>query len=92
MSAYRKGAPVAVGIGEAVVFRINQGAGTPLDWAQAVEVVQHPTTGLKRAELVEVIAYLGAQLVGQRNAPSRNAVLAMHQIVAIANEYTDVTS
>ena len=79
--------PDAFLTGEAIVGCIYQGAGRPLNWDETKEAVQHPTEKLTRAQLVDVIAYLGAQLVGSRASVDKDAALAMQQIQSIVREY-----
>jgi hypothetical protein len=79
--------PEAFGTGEAVAHRIDTGMDAPLNWEQVKEAVAHPTSRLSRAQLVEVVAYLGAQLVGVRNSVDRDAALAMSNIRRVVDEY-----
>lgn len=76
-----------VRIGIAAVGRVDQGMDKPLDLAGCIEAVEHPTTGAKRTELVEAIAYLAAQVVGYQNSADRDAQLAMHQISSAVDQY-----
>lgn len=78
--------PEAFGRGEAVVSRVDQGYDKPLTWVECVEVSQHPTKNLNRAELVEVIAYLAAQLSGSRASLDAEASLAIGQIKRILRD------
>ena len=76
-----------VRIAMACVQRVDQGHDKPLDLTGCREAVAHPTDGAKRAELVEAIAYLSAQVVGYQNAANRDATLAMSQIRRVVDEY-----
>lgn len=76
-----------VRIGMAAVGRVDQGYGEPLNLAGCVEAVEHPTSGAKRTELVEAIAYLAAQVVGYQNSADRDAQLAMQQIASAVDNY-----
>jgi hypothetical protein len=63
--------------------------GKPLDLAGCIDAVDHPTSGAKRTELVEAIAYLAAQVVGYQNSADRDAQLAMHQIASAVDQYRE---
>jgi hypothetical protein len=76
-----------VAIGIACVSRVNQGHDPALNLAGCVEAVEHPTHKATRADLVEAIAYLAAQVSGYQNSADRNAQLAMHQIGSAVDEY-----
>jgi hypothetical protein len=78
-----------VRIGIASVSRVDQGMGKPLDLAGCIDAVDHPTSGAKRTELVEAIAYLAAQVVGYQNSADRDAQLAMHQIASAVDQYRE---
>jgi hypothetical protein len=78
---------LAMGVATAVTFRIDQGFDKALNWEQVKEAVEHPTSGKSRKELVNVIAYLGAQLVGARNSISADAESAMYQVTRAVDEY-----
>ena len=78
-----------VGIGIAAVSRVDQGMGAALNLDGCIEAVEHPTSGAKRSELVEAIAYLAAQVVGYQNSADRDAQLAMHQIASAVDAYRE---
>ena len=77
----------SVDIAQSCVAVVDQGYSKPLNLAQCAEAVTHPTTGLTRLELVEVIAYLSAQVAGYRNAPDREARLSMSQIRSVVEDF-----
>lgn len=76
-----------VRIGTAAVTRVDQGYGKALTLSECVEAVEHPTNKASRAELVEAIAYLAAQVAGYRNSVDQDARLAMTQVAAAVREY-----
>jgi hypothetical protein len=76
-----------VNIARAAVARVDQGLGPALTLDECKEAVEHPTKGVSRADLVETIAYLAAQVVGYRNSVNQDAVLAMAQIEHVLSEY-----
>lgn len=76
-------------VGGACVHRCDHGLGTPLTLAECVAAVEHPLTGLSRAELVEVVAYLSAQVVGFMHRQSVDAPLALQQIAHIVKEHEE---
>ncbi len=78
-----------IGTANAVASRVDQGYDSPLNWDQTVEAVQHPLRGLNKLDLIEVVAYLGAQLVGARNSIDADAALAMTQIEAIVRRFQE---
>lgn len=78
-----------VRVGMAVVQRIDQGYDKPLDLAGCIEAAEHPTKGLSRVELVETIAYLGAQVVGYRASADVDSRLVVSQIQSVLREFEE---
>jgi hypothetical protein len=78
---------VGVDVGMACVQRVDHGEDKPLTLAECIEQVTHPLTGLTRAELVETVAYLSAQVVGYRHSQDRDATLALQVITSAVREY-----
>lgn len=77
----------AISAAQAAVQRVDHGEGQPLTLAQAVEVVQHSLSGLKRDELVEAVAYLACQVVGYAHRADADAGLALAQIRTAVQNY-----
>jgi hypothetical protein len=77
----------AFSVGAACVQRVDHGASQPLTFREALEQVRHPLDGLKRDELVEVVAYLACQVVGYAHNQSADANLAMVQIEIAVRDY-----
>lgn len=67
--------------------RVDHGHGPAVTLAQAVELVQPTLAGLARPDLVEVVAYLAAQVVGYAHSQNADAALAMRQLRTVIRDY-----
>jgi hypothetical protein len=78
-----------VDAGQALVFQVDWGAGTPPTLTEATNLVADLVAKQRRENIPRIIAYLACQVIGYQRSQNADAKLAMSQIGTIVELYRE---
>lgn len=76
-----------VDIAEACVHIADHGAGQPFTFGELEEMISGPLTFIKKPDLPALVGVLAAKVAHAMRSQSADALLAMHQVGTIVDEW-----